>query len=107
MEYREIAERIGDPGAEKFMGSLGVPIFDYRNFFDAFPNRDKYFVDAEHLTGAGANLLSARLAQDVRRIVDLPQAEPWACRSLDPIEVTSWPFELPLRRLLGKLVDGI
>ena len=103
MEYREIAERIGDPRAEKFMGSLGVPILDYRNFFDAFPNRDGYFVDAEHLTGAGANLLSARLAQDVRRIVDLPQVEPWACRSLEPIEVTSWPFELPLRRLLGGL----
>jgi hypothetical protein len=101
VEYRELAQNIVDPRAEQFLASLAIPILDYRNAFDALPNRDEYFIDPEHLTGAGADLLSARLAQDVRRIVNLPQEEPWSCSTSKPFEITSWPYELPLRRLLG------
>jgi hypothetical protein len=100
MEYRELAQNILDVRAEKFLTSLGVPILDYRNAFDDLSNRDTYFIDAEHLTSIGADLLSTRLAHDIRRIIDLPPAAQRSCNTSEPFHATSWPYEIPWRRLV-------
>jgi hypothetical protein len=95
-EYSDAAGELIDPNATAFLLGLGVPILDYRGMFQ---DRPGLFIDSDHLSDEGAELLSRRVADDVAGILSLPQRPPWACHSAEVLRARIWPYELMLRRL--------
>ncbi len=76
LEFREASQGMMKPDAERFAYTLGIPILDYSA---TYVDRPEMFFDADHLTDAGAEIFSRRVAADVRQILGIEPGLPWTC----------------------------
>ena len=100
-EFREASRALINPTADRIADVLEVPLLDYR---ELFLDRPELFADADHLTDAGAAILSRTVALDVGRMVDIPREGSWDCPP-EPLAQTQHlrPYEVPLRQVLHLL----
>jgi hypothetical protein len=100
-EFREASRMLVDPTADRIADVLGVPLLDYR---ELLLDRPELFADADHLTDAGAAILSRMVALDLDNIANIPRQNVWDCSS-EPLAQTQHirPYEVPLQAIVHLL----